>query len=50
MSMEQLSYECDIELSQIYRIEKGKINCTISTLKVLAEGLQMEIADLVQFK
>jgi transcriptional regulator with XRE-family HTH domain len=49
MSMEALSHEVDVELSQIYRIETGKINPTLSTLVALAKALNIPLCDLMRF-
>jgi len=48
MSQDDLAAECDIEKTQIYRIEGGKINTTISTLKLLAEAFKMTIEELMK--
>ncbi|MDB5226647.1 MAG: Transcriptional regulator, family [Bacteroidota bacterium] len=48
LTQEQLAYACDMELSQVYRIEKGKINVTISTLSALAVGLETSIGQLLK--
>lgn len=47
--MEELSYEADVELSQIYRIEKGMINPTLSTLYSLAIALDLKLKDLLDY-
>jgi transcriptional regulator with XRE-family HTH domain len=47
MTLEQLAFEADIELSQVHRVEKGKINPTLTTLIALAKGLGVSLADLV---
>ena len=39
ITQEQLSYQTDISLSQIARIETGKINATIDTIHKLAQGM-----------
>ncbi|MCY7410618.1 MAG: helix-turn-helix transcriptional regulator [Chitinophagales bacterium] len=41
LTIEQLANKADIEISQIYRIESGKINTTISTLNALAAALKL---------
>lgn len=46
-TLEQLAFEADIELSQVHRVEKGKINPTLTTLIALAKGLGVSLADLV---
>ena len=37
----------EMELSQVHRIEKGKINPTLTTLNALARGLKISLAELV---
>lgn len=46
MSLEDLGAECGIERNTVFRIEKGKVNTTICTLKAIAEGLGITFADL----
>ncbi len=36
LTLEQLAFEADIELSQVHRVEKGKINPTLTTLIALS--------------
>lgn len=48
ISQEQLAYECNLELSQINRIELGKINTSISQLFLIAEVLKIPVSDLVK--
>ena len=50
LSMEMLSYAAEMEYSQISRIELGKINTTISTLKQLADALEVEPKELLDFQ
>jgi DNA-binding XRE family transcriptional regulator len=47
MTLEQLAFASDVEISQVHRIEKGSINPTLSTLSALAKGLDMTIAELI---
>jgi len=47
LTLEQLAFEADIELSQVHRVEKGKINPTLTTLIALAKGLGITLAELV---
>lgn len=49
LSLEKLALEADVEISQIHRIEKGKINPTLSTLNLLAHALEMDLQDLMKF-
>jgi transcriptional regulator with XRE-family HTH domain len=48
LTLESLAYECEMELSQIHRIEQGKINPTLSTLDALAKGFNITIAELLK--
>lgn len=49
LSRETLSAYAGIEVMQIYRIETGKVNTTISTLLVLANGLEVSPKKLLEF-
>lgn len=49
LSREMLSAYSDVEVMQIYRIEKGIINTTISTIYALAAGLQVHPKKLMDF-
>jgi transcriptional regulator with XRE-family HTH domain len=50
LSQQELANRCDIEHSQISRIELGKINTTISTMFLLAEKLNIDVTELVKLK
>jgi transcriptional regulator with XRE-family HTH domain len=50
LSQEGLANEADIPLSQIGRIERGENNPTVSTLYVIAQALQVNLTELVDFK
>lgn len=47
LTLEQLAFEADVELSQVHRVEKGKINPTLTTLVALAKGLGITLSELV---
>lgn len=49
MTLESLAFNADMEISQIYRIEKGINNPTLSTLKSLANALDLTIPELLTF-
>lgn len=49
-SQEGLSYEADIPLSQVGRIERGEINPTVSTIAAISTALKVEIKDIFNFK
>ena len=50
LSQEDLAYEQNISLSQIARIETGKLNPTICTLKKIADGLSIDVFELLKFE
>jgi transcriptional regulator with XRE-family HTH domain len=49
ISQEELAYRCDIELSQIGRIERGVINTSISNVFLISEALGIEPKELFSF-
>ena len=50
ISQEDLSYEADIPLSQVGRIERGEINPTISTIATIASALRVDLKEVFNFK
>lgn len=50
LSRETLAAYADIEVMQIYRIETGKVNTTISTLYALATALDVLPKKLLDFE
>jgi transcriptional regulator with XRE-family HTH domain len=44
-----LAYDSDLELAQIARLETGRNNATICTLKVIAKTLKIPPKDLLDF-
>ena len=49
LTLKALAFEAEVELSQIYRIEHGKINPTLTTLKALAKALGIPVMELMDF-
>ncbi len=49
MSMEKLALEAGVDYSQIFDIEHGKINTTISTIHLIAKALALKEKDLFDF-
>jgi transcriptional regulator with XRE-family HTH domain len=49
ISQSQLSFESNIRINQIGRIERGEINTSISTIIAIAEALNVELKDLFDF-
>jgi len=47
MTLQQVATAAAVEISQVYRIEKGKINTTLSTLIVLSNALDVSVSELV---
>ena len=50
LSRETLAAYADIETMQIYRIEKGKVNTTISTVYAIAKALEVQPKKLMDFE
>jgi len=50
VSQEELAYRCDIELSQIGRIERGVINTSISNVFIISEALEIHPKELFSFE
>jgi transcriptional regulator with XRE-family HTH domain len=48
-SQERLSYESNIELRQIGRIERGEINTGILSVKIISETLKIDQKILFDF-
>jgi transcriptional regulator with XRE-family HTH domain len=49
LTQEELAYRSEISLSQIARIETGRINPTLCTLVVLAKTLKINPKELLDF-
>ncbi|MGE8525925.1 helix-turn-helix domain-containing protein [Chryseobacterium rhizosphaerae] len=49
LSLRQLSQNCDIDYSDISKIEKGLRNIQMSTVLELAKGLNVTIKELFDF-
>ncbi len=49
LTLEQLANSADIEISQVHRIEMGKVNTTLSTLISLSKALSMPLSELTDF-
>ena len=50
VSMEKLAYDSGMDYSQVSRVEKGQINTSISTVKVFADSLGVDVHILFQFE
>jgi transcriptional regulator with XRE-family HTH domain len=49
ISQSQLAFECGLDLSQIARIERGEINTGVSNIFRIAESLNIQPKDLLDF-
>jgi len=49
LTQEELAYESGVSLSQIARIETGKINPTVCTLIIIAKTLSIKASELMEF-
>lgn len=49
ISQSQLSFEANVRVNQIGRIERGEINTSISTIIAIAEALNVKVKDLFDF-
>jgi len=47
LSIRQLAATTGLEYSQIQRIEKGKVNFAFTTLIALAQGLEVDLYELL---
>lgn len=47
LSIRQLAAVSGLEYSQIQRIEKGKVNFAFTTLVALAQGLELDLHELL---
>lgn len=50
LSQKELSYKCGISTSRIGILERGKLNPSLNTLRLLAQGLGEETKVLLDFK
>lgn len=50
LSQQALANNAEVELSQIYRIEHGKINPTLSTINAIANALEIPLKNLFDFE
>ena len=49
MSQSDLAYKCNMEISQISRMERGILNTSISNLYLIAKALNINPKDLLDF-
>lgn len=49
LSQQILAAKCNFEKSNLSRLESGRVNSTLSTLNTIANGLEVNIAELFKF-
>lgn len=49
LSQEDLANDADIPINQIGRIERGEVNCSLSTLSAIAGALGVPLNRLLDF-
>jgi transcriptional regulator with XRE-family HTH domain len=49
LTMKGVAFDADIESSQVHRIEIGKINPTLTTILLLADGLEISPSRLSDY-
>ena len=49
LSQEELAFKCELEYSQISRIERGIINTSISNIYKIAKALDIQPKELLDF-
>ena len=50
LSLRELASKCDLDDSQISKIENGKWDVQLSTIFELAKGLEVDPKELIDFK
>ena len=50
LSVEALSAQANIEFKQLYRVENGEINPSLSTMYAIAKGLGVPFKDLTDLE
>lgn len=48
LTVQELAYRCDMERSNMSRIEAGRTNLTVKTLCIVCNALNVTLSDLVQ--
>ncbi len=50
LSLREMSYNCELDSSNISKIEHGKFNIGLATIVELAKGLNVHPKELLDFK
>lgn len=49
LTVQEVAYRCDIERSNLSRIETGKINITLKTLCLICNALDVKLSDVIKY-
>lgn len=49
LTVQELAYRCDIERSNLSRIEAGRSNLTLKTMCIICNALKIKLKDLIDF-
>lgn len=50
VTQQELGYRCDFEKTAISRIESGRTNITLKTLRKIAKALDISMLDILNFE
>lgn len=50
ISQQELAAKCNLEKSNMSRLESGRVNSTLGTLNKVAQGLEVNIIELFRFQ
>jgi transcriptional regulator with XRE-family HTH domain len=48
LTVQEVAYRCDIERSNLSRIQTGKINITLKTLCLICNALDVKLSDVIK--
>ena len=48
VSVQEVAYRCNMERSNLSRLETGKINLTLKTLCLICNALNIKLSDVVK--
>lgn len=48
LTVQEVAYRCDIERSNLSRIESGRTNLTVKTICLICNALNVKISDIVR--
>lgn len=47
MTVQELAYRCEMERSNMSRIESGKVNVTVKTMCAICNALNIKLKDII---